>query len=205
MGSIGKSIICSQLVSTIQKSEHLTAAYFFCNHRDTGKGVFLRILRTLAHEILRANTGMIPIVHQRYVQKASVASTPIINTLLKEISDGIPHLRLIVDGLDECDVDVQVDLIKLVLDLRKASKASLKAIISSRDLPHIDRKLRPKITVSLYQKTDRALRIYIQNGVQQLRENFRHLAKSLVDRLEAHLLKRAGGEGFSDGRQNTRS
>jgi glutamate mutase epsilon subunit len=159
----------------------------------------------LTHEILRANTGMVPIVHQRYVQKALVASTPIISTLLKEISDGIPHLRLIVDGLDECDVDVQVGLVKLVLDLRKASKVSFKAIISSRELPHIDRQLRPKTTVSLYQKTDRALRIYIQNGVQRLRENFRHLTKTLVDRVEAHLLKRAEGESFSDRRQNTRS
>jgi hypothetical protein len=205
MRSIGKSIVCSQLVSTIQKAEHLTAAYFFCNHRDTGKGVFVRILRTLAHEILRANTGMIPIIHQRYVQKALVASTPTISTLLKEISNSIPHLRLIVDGLDECDADVQVDLIKLVLDLRKDSKASFKAIISSRELPQIDRQLRPKTTISLYQKTDRALRIYIQNGVQQLRENFRHLAKSLVDRLEAHLLKRAGGESFLDRKENAQS
>lgn len=117
-----------------------------------------------------------------------------IKSLLSDISKCTSHLRLIIDGLDECDVDVQAAMIKQVLDLRRASKGSFKVIISSRELPRIDRQLRPKTTVSPYQKTDQALRIYIHDGVQRLRGNFRHLSDSLVGRLEAHLLKKAGGK-----------
>ena len=185
------------MVSTVLKAEQLTAAYFFCSHRETGKGAFLRILRTLTHQILHSNMAVIPIVHQLHVQKASVVSTHTIKSLLGDISECISHLRLIVDGLDECDMDVQTDMIKLVLNLQRVSKVSFKVIISSRELPRIDRQLRPRITVSPYQKTDQALRIYIHYGVRRLRGNFRHLPDSLVGRLEAHLLKKAGGKNSS--------
>jgi hypothetical protein len=140
---------------------------------------------------------MIPIVHQLHVQKASVASTQTIKSLLSDISECTSHLRLIIDGLDECDVDIQAEVIKLVLDLRRVSKVSFKVLISSRELPHIDRQLRPKTTVSPDQKTDQALRIYIRDGVRRLRGNFRYLSDSLVGRLEAHLLKKAGGKNSS--------
>lgn len=190
----GKSIICSQLVSTTQANEKLTAVYFLCNHRDSGDHEFLRMMRYMAYQILRSNVETVPIVHQLYVLKGLSATTLVMKALLRQLASGVEHMRCIIDGLDECDRDVQTEVIKLILELRKASGSSFRALISSRDLPQIDRHLRPKITMSLFQKTEQALQLYIRNGVQCLQDNCRCLAKSTVDRLEDHLVKNAGGE-----------
>lgn len=189
----GKSIICSQLVSTTRDNEKLTAVYFLCNHRDSGDHEFLRMMRYIAYQILRGNVETVPIVHQLYVLKGLSATTPVMKALLRQLASGIQHIRCIIDGLDECDRGVQTEVIKLILELRKASD-SFKAIVSSRDLPQIDRHLRPKITISLFQKTEQALRLYIRNGVQCLQDSCRCLAKSTVNRLEDHLVRKAGGE-----------
>lgn len=151
----GKSIICSQLVSTTQANEKLTAVYFLCNHRDSGDHEFLRMMRYMAYQILRSNVETVPIVHQLYVLKGLSATTLVMKALLRQLASGVEHMRCIIDGLDECDRDVQTEVIKLILELRKASGSSFRALISSRDLPQIDRHLRPKITMSLFQKPSR--------------------------------------------------
>jgi ATP/maltotriose-dependent transcriptional regulator MalT len=171
----------------------LTVAYYFCNHRDSDSSTFLRILQNLVHDILRTNLEMIPVVHQLYVQKASLASTSVLTKLLRELATSVGGIRVVIDGLDECDKKAQADVIKMILDVRKTSGASFKAMISSRNLPDINKQFRTKTEISLYQRTDQALQIYIKEGVQRLRESFRYLTGNVIDRLEKHLLKKAGG------------
>ena len=151
-------------------------------------------MQDLAYRILHTNREMIPIVHQVFVQKGLLPSTPVMKNLLRQLVPGVQQMRCIIDGLDECEVSVQTEVIKLLLDLWKVSGPSFRAIISCRDLPQIDRQLRPKITISLFQKTEQALRLYIRDGVRCLQDRFRHLEKSTIDRLEHHLLAKAEGE-----------
>jgi hypothetical protein len=180
-------------VTFLRTQKNLTVPYFFCGSKESN--LLSQILRVLVHELLRSNPDLVVAVHETYLQKNATSTSAVLATLMREICPGIANLRLILDGLDECEEQLQSTTVKFIVELRKLCGGSFKVLISSRELPQIDRQLRPKTSVTVHHKTSDSIKAYIHQGVADLRESFRYVPDSLVDRLELRLLEKAGG-GF---------
>jgi hypothetical protein len=151
------------------------------------------ILRTLVVQLLQQNPGMVPLFHQAYCQKMSNCSGPALETMLQEILPSVKAARIIVDGIDECDGEMQKELLKSLGKIRKLANCNYKLLLSSRDEPQIQRSLLPNVHVRLGRKTVDALDIYIKNKVSEVKERFPNLDVSLLALVNERLTSKANG------------
>jgi hypothetical protein len=135
-----------------------------------GKDTVSNVLRTLAVQILHQNPDIIPFVHQEYYEKGLGRSAMAMRKLLRDVLTAVSSVRIVVDGLDECEDVVQKELLAALLDFQKVTGQPCKVLVSSRpdhtkDSKHItDRKL----TIKMRGETGKAIQAYIKNEVRML-------------------------------------
>lgn len=163
----GKSFLCSLLIDHLQTRKSLTTAYYFCGQNACNNSC-VNLLRTVAIQVLRQNMDLAPLVHQAYLEKGSSRSSQGMKKMLREMFSNIASIRLILDGIDECDRPLQHEILKTLVDLQKATGGSCRLLISSRREPQINKELPRKIEFPLNGRNTEALQLYIQKSVEDL-------------------------------------
>lgn len=167
--------------------------YYFCGEHVAGGDTRATILRTLLVQLLQQNPGMVPLVHQAYCEKMSHRSGPALETVLQEILPTVNAASIIVDGIDECNSEMQKELLRSFGKIQKLANCNYKLFVSSRDEPQIQRSLLPNVHVRLGQKTFDALDIYIKAKVSEVQAYFPQMDVSLLALVNERLTSKANG------------
>ncbi|RMJ17032.1 hypothetical protein CDV36_003297 [Fusarium kuroshium] len=177
----GKSVLCTQLVKFMKEAK-MFVVHHFCTYRYVSSTAYEQILKSLILQLVREDGDLTAHVYEAYVlEKKSPTATALeqlFHTLLANMSNQPSqeeYAWVIIDGLDECELDKQTRLIRLINQV--TSKPSLpgstvcKFLIASRSPSNALQNLRRKQTVSL---TDEKTSLHGAIG-QYVRERLRLL------------------------------
>ena len=133
-------------------------------------------------------------VHRKYVDIAQTTSMKRMKALLSDILAVVKSCRIILDGIDECNVEQQKAIISTFLSFQNEAADSCKILFSSRnDESHIARQLCRKTVISLRGQTDEAIAIYAKKKIGELSQVFEGLNENLLADMQRQICSRAEG------------
>lgn len=194
----GKSFLSSLIIQNLHLRDDQITLYYFCS-QSSGPDSCSLILRTLANQLVRENLDLAPLIHHAYRQKGSTLSSPAMKKMLKVVLSTVKSTRIILDGVDECDYNVQKEVLSSLIELQKHAGENCKILVSSRETPEIKKAMEinkavpAKMHMKLDGKTAEALHLYIQERVKMLKESFPNHDPGLFQRVEQRLQEKADG------------
>ncbi len=114
--------------------------------------------------------------------------------MLKDILSVVDSVRVVLDGLDECEDVVRKDILATMIEIQKTKGHTCKILISSRPDSSLDRDVRNKTTIDLRGETDQGIRAYVKYEVERLGSYFGALDEDLSKSLEALMSSKADGK-----------
>ena len=191
----GKSFLCSMIVDHLTAHDEYTTLYYFCGRLPTngrGGADCAIVMRTLAVQLVRQNLDIASLIHEAHLEKASSRSSSAIKQLLVDVQANVKPIRVVLDGIDECEPHVQKDIIRNLLDIQRVGSKCLKVLISSREEPTVRTSMKKTFTLALNDKTTDALKRYIQSKVTEL-QNTNPLSNHDLRQAEKFLQAKADG------------
>ena len=191
---LGKNVACSQLIDHIQKQPNMQSAFYFCSYSPSFTDTCTKILRTVAAQLIQSQPELVAYIYRSYVDVVKNTSTKRMKDLLHEILSSLGTCRIILDGIDECSVEQQKEIISTFLLLQDSASESWKVLFSSRnDESHIKRLLSRKTVIRLKGQTDDAISLYIKHKVNELSHLFEDLSSELLSRVRQRVGAKAQG------------
>ena len=152
-------------------------------------------MRSIAAQLVKSLPGIVPYVHQHYVDKALSPSPKLMRKLLREVLAGTDCCRIVLDGIDECDETQQKEVLSTFLDFQQNAADSCKILFASRnDENHIKNLLRKSTIIPLKGQTDDAIRLFVNSKIAELTDKFEFLSDIVLDRIRYRLSSKADGK-----------
>ena len=190
----GKSVACSQLIDHIQKQQNMQSAFYLCSYSFNSTDTCTKILRTVAAQLIQSQPELVAYIYRSYVDAVKSTSTKRMKDLLREILSSLGTCRVVLDGIDECSVEQQKEIISTFLSLQDSASESCKVLFSSRnDESHIKRSLARKTVIQLKGQTDDAIILYVKHKVDELSHSFEDLSGELLSRVRQRTCAKAQG------------
>ncbi|KAL7797220.1 quinon protein alcohol dehydrogenase-like superfamily [Trichoderma ceciliae] len=154
-------------------------SYFLCQGTDSRINSAAAVLRGLIYLLVDQQPPLMSHIQNRCgsggpgrlkgVNSWEVLSDILVN-ILRDAS--IQQASLVVDALDECETDLSM-LLDLIIQCSSSEFPQIKWIVSSRNVPEIERKLRPlpMISLELKQNADmisQSIDAYIRHNLSQI-------------------------------------
>jgi hypothetical protein len=174
----GKTMLLCGIIDELAKSKiNSNLTYFFCQATDLRINNAIAVLRGLVYLLVDQQPSLISHVRTKYEHagkimfedaNAWVTLSKIFTAILQDPS--LNNTYLIIDALDECETDLP-QLLQLVV--QSSSYPRVKWIVSSRNVPQIESKLRPnniqRLSLELNaEHVSRAVELFINHKVSQL-------------------------------------
>ena len=188
----GKSFLCSLVSQHLQTRDDRSTLYYFCGCHYSGPVTCLKVLRTLAVQLLRQNLETAPLVHVGFLEKIMPKSAPAIKKMLIQVLPIVKSAYIVLDGIDEFEHGLQEEVLKSLLDIQKSAEHRCKFLAFSREEPLI-RKHMNGDHIKLDGKTIGGLNLYINSKVEELNREHTNLDEALVNSLKKRLHDKAKG------------
>ena len=186
----GKSVLCSQLINHLRKTDDCTVAFYLCKSYSN-RNHCLQILKSIAAQLLRSHRELASYVVQEF---ASQGQNPSITRLRKLLANmQRKRIRIVVDGLDEIEGSEHSQVIAELDCLTKVKDGSCKVLVSSREDITISKLLRQKATLSLTDEQEeihKAIQVFINHEIRGLKDRFQD---SILKTIAQKLIEKAGG------------
>jgi hypothetical protein len=199
--SPGKSVLCSKLIESIQSSSSTKILYLLCTDSLPESRECRSLLQALTWQLVREQPHLCAAVQVDFINQAlQRSSKPQIRKVLHLAIAAYPSIRIILDGLDECDHIQQGEILEEMIGLTKTVSGSsvCKVLISSQDVLTISRKLRTRTSINLSQERTAihsAISSFVRTQVAQspLFQDIEGLGKVEIERVEQTLVNKADG------------
>lgn len=191
-------MLSSHIIQELKAFPDISAAYYFCNSHTSKSDLSSKIFRTLVLQLLRAHTDFAAYISDKYVQEGCAASMPELRKLLRELPKVIGPVRLVVDGLDECGLGDQRQILHELLELLKDNEDKIKILLSSREGVYISKRLKKVPTISLTDNSvsvERDIHLYVRQHLLEIRSKGFH--QHIIDEIELSVVKKAKGTCYS--------
>lgn len=141
---LGKTYLASVLIEACLKQTDHTTCYFYCNEKADSRASARVILRSILMQMVHQHTELLPYCYAKMQTSLSsvLLDLSTINTLLETFCERIPHLFVVVDGLDECAEEqrhILETFRKLVRNSDVHSPGKIRVAFLSRPSPEIKR------------------------------------------------------------------
>ncbi|KAK4142687.1 uncharacterized protein C8A04DRAFT_13001 [Dichotomopilus funicola] len=142
----GKSIIVAQLVSFLNASKRSPVIRHFCSYTHESSTRYDQVIKSLLLQLAQHSADLVAHIHEEYVGSKQ-ATVRALEELL-EIAVGLLSsndqrcIHILLDGLDECPIDKQRRLLRLMVRLTEDKNINCKVLVSRRDAYPLPPKLR---------------------------------------------------------------
>ena len=174
--------------------------YFLCTATQPESLHCHSLLHALAAQLLQRQTDLAAVVQTKFFNKGHMSTARNVKELLLLILSAFPSVRIVLDGLDECEKKQQEDILKVMFDLvgHKNPSTTCKVLVSSQDIMTISNKLRMKTHIDLSQEhaaVESAIKSFVRAQVAQSRLFADAESLHMVDMttIEQTLVSKAGG------------
>ena len=190
----GKSVACSQLIDHIQKQQNMQFAFYFCSYSLNSTDTCTNILRAVVAQLIQSQPELVAYIYRSYVDVVKNTSTKRMKDLLREVLSSLGTCRIVLDGIDECSVEQQKEIILTFFSLQDSASESCKVLFSSRnDGSLIKRLLSRQTVIRLKGQTDDAISLYVKHKVNELSHLFEDLSSELLSRVRQRVGAKAQG------------
>ena len=148
-------MLCSHIIKGLKQDTKTVVLYYFCHFKfysdsSQDSSISAMILKSLAAQMLRHDRDLAPLIFDTCLSQNLKPSRSQMRQILPILISAFQSVRIIIDGLDECDESAQKTILEeiLLLPLSKAT-GRCKVMISSQDVDQIYKSLRTRTTVSL--------------------------------------------------------
>ena len=145
-------MLCSHIVEILRKQPGSNVLYYFCDYHISSRNSCNDMLRKLATQLIRCDTDFSLHVWDSCVRNGLSSSIEHLRKLLGELISASSLVRIVLDGLDECEEQEHKPVLDCLAILCAESKGKCTVLIASRDGGFIARKLRQKPTISLQEE-----------------------------------------------------
>ena len=153
------------------------------------------MLKALVAQLLRTNRDLASHVLEKYAFKGVAPSISQLKNLLLQMLAAVESVRIVIDGLDECDEKNHSLILTILLSSSKVNDC--KILISSRDGGMIAKTLRNKPTMHIndeHREVEKTIGSFVGQGLQEVRERFDDAAQPLIDDIQEKMVKKAAGK-----------
>lgn len=165
------SLVVEELLEESQIDRQKLVAFFFCDKTSRNKQLLgpRSILRNLLKQLV-STTGEIPEgLNQAY---KSERRNGIINRkahlFMQTVIESARETRIVIDGLDECDIETRTELLDDLKSLAIAAIGKVKIIVASRpdsDINHFFEENYPSATIAI--RNDRDIELFVRKKVEE--------------------------------------
>ncbi len=146
------------MINHLQKSlvdTNIGIAYIYCNYKEAGQQSLTNLIASLVHQLVRRDSVLasdLASLYESHITKDTRPSRDEYAQLLQVAAASFTKVFIIIDALDEC-VENDGTRQDLLEELRKLQlKACL--LVTSRDLPSIQRQLRSATRLEIQASDD---------------------------------------------------
>lgn len=143
--------------------------------------------------MLVANTELAPYILETFANQALRPTKKHLGVILEKLITSLPSVRIVVDGLDECAMSEQEEIIGDLLRIKGSVAGACKTLLSCRKLPCISRLLQDKPTLRLndhVESVNATISSFVHQRLGSLRRKF---DDDLIDELEGQIITKADG------------
>ncbi|KAM0267836.1 hypothetical protein ACHAPA_005433 [Fusarium lateritium] len=183
----GKSVLTTQLVNFMRGTKFVTC--HFCTYRYAASIMYEQVLKSLLLQILRKDGDLVAHVYKTYILEKKQPTTTSLEQLLQKLLSSISndpnkaeYLWIVIDGLDECDPDKHMRLVRLINQLTAKPVVPggtvCKVLVSSRAPSSALERLKRSQVISLSEEKkllSEAIRQYVDRRLRLMDKKLRQL------------------------------
>ncbi|QDS73705.1 hypothetical protein FKW77_003346 [Venturia effusa] len=179
----GKSVLCTRIVIFLEKAPDTLLLRYFCSHHYSSSVQWGNILASILHQLLRDKDDLLAFVYTNYIlaRKSTASATleGLILKLLPAVSTDLTKticVRLIFDGLDECNEETQQRVVKFAgsITALNTPRVICKILLCSQDAGKLTKILRKRKSIALEEEKEAislAIGLYTKQRLEMLRSN----------------------------------
>ena len=126
----GKTFLATYVVETLLRVDNIQVLYFFCKAGDPEKRSALQVLRTILAQLLRSEIVLSDVIEQIYYNNGHAVAQSLVDVQaalgLALQATQSPDVYIVIDGLDECQNNL--DLIRILLELTSNAATARRAV-----------------------------------------------------------------------------
>ncbi|QDS76076.1 hypothetical protein FKW77_005980 [Venturia effusa] len=195
----GKTVLASVIVEQCLKHPTYKTAWFYCKESDPMRNSRTGVFRGLLGQLLCHCQDLLPYCHEKRINsiEPTLFSPSLIEQLLKLFLEKIPHVFLVIDGIDECETLERKAILTFLTNMVEISDASspgkLRILFVSQEYKDIERFLRAASIVALTSDHNRSdIEEYVRHKADVL-ESDRDLCSSQTEEICKTVNARADG------------
>ncbi|KAF5231675.1 hypothetical protein FAUST_9142 [Fusarium austroamericanum] len=183
----GKSVLCTQLINFLKETKFVI--WHFCTYLYATSTMYEQIMKSLLLQILRKDADLVAYVYKTCVMEMKPPTTTVLEQLLQKLlgsmstePNQVEYVWVIIDGLDECESDKQLRLVRLINQLTSKpavpGSTACKVLLSSRGPSTPLERLIRKQVVSLSEEKSGlnvAVRQYVDQRLTSMDTKLRQL------------------------------
>lgn len=183
----GKSVLATQLINFMRGTKFVIC--HFCTYRYVSSTMYEQVLKSLLLQILRKDGDLVAHVYKTCILEKKQPTTTSLEQLLQNLLTSISsdpnkaeYLWIVIDGLDECDPDKHMRLVRLVNQLTSKpvvpGSTVCKVLISSRAPSNTLERLKRSQVISLSEEKkllSEAIRQYVDRRLRLMDKKLRQL------------------------------
>lgn len=197
--------MCSTIIKRLQASSEIAVLYFICIETQPRSKYCHFVLRTLIWQLIRRNHDLAAIVEANYINAGVTPSRSQLQNLMASMISTFPAVRIVVDGLDQCEKADQDKIWDMLSPLAKSAnpESTCKILISSQDSAAIPRSLRQRTSVDLSNEVSARLAVeaaitdFVRAEIRKISmfqdDNNHDIDEAEVSKIEQTLLHKADG------------
>lgn len=143
--SLGKSILCANIIQDNRSSAEVVMLYFLFTENTKTIRDSKSLLQALVNQLVLRNAELCAIIHHDFISGPSSVSQ--LRKLLPRLLATFACVRIIVDGIDDCDQKLQESILKELVSLSKCN--GTKVLVSSQDIGAISKVLAARSSLDL--------------------------------------------------------
>ncbi|KAH7241487.1 hypothetical protein BKA59DRAFT_529143 [Fusarium tricinctum] len=183
----GKSVLTTQLVNFMRGTKFVI--YHFCTYRYVSSTMYEQVLKSLLLQIIQKDGDLVAHVYKTCILEKKQPTTASLEQLLQNLLASLSsdpnkaeYLWIVIDGLDECDPDKHMRLVRLVNQLTSKpvvpGSTVCKVLISSRAPSNALERLKRSQVISLNEEKkllSEAIRQYVDRRLRLMDKKLRQL------------------------------
>jgi hypothetical protein len=171
----GKSVLFARTIEHMRFSKRHTLAYFVCDFRSVDLITCSNILKSIARQLITQNPDLAGLVYDDYIMQGLTPSKKHLKDIIMAGLSAATSVRIMIDGLDECPVDDQKEVIAALRDFTSKGPTTVdcKAAFFSRDLDYIRKALKKSTMVSLKDQSPAitsAIQAFVRHKMDEIKD-----------------------------------
>lgn len=169
-------MLFARIIQNMRFAGRNTLLFFMCDFRSVDLTSSSNIFRSLGRQLVTQDSKLVALIYDDYVMQGLKPSKKHLKDIIASGLTSATSVRILIDGLDECPVEDQKEVLKALADFtsRLPEGTDCKAAVFSRDVSLISKTLKKAIRLSLKDELaaiSAGIQAFVRHKMDSIRED----------------------------------